>query len=514
MKKSIGLFALLVVLAFGTNISLATVALLNSHNGSESGAPGPQGPQGEQGIQGEQGSQGEQGPQGPQGEPGAKGDPGADGNGTTYSNTILPVTGGTIHASKGSYKEGESITFEFVPDNPRDLMRWYVRTETGVVRNETSMLTNTFSIQSMPANGLVVGGEVIRDPVIHRAYSQDELINTPLVEGRNNVIEVGTFTMGDNTTQNRTFTVGGTGTGDPNTRIILTGQNNASDITFLNVNNNLAFTRNAVIDNVNITFNSSAAKRFVTQGGATSFEIANCSMNYRGGNMTNETMIFSGVPNSSITLANVSMSGPSATSRLVYNIIGENYNDTSEYIKSLIIRDSDLKAKNIGTFFRVASDLKVFTERNKFEVGANSVFNIGDEIPNNGAGKANITSYEDTLSVSTINNDYTSLYSFDQTGTASAKGFTNYNVSVASYKTATGSAVASEVFPSMDLTAVDANNQSLHNRNALVSLRTGTANVGKNDYCTLNSTGYIKDDVAYPTVYLKWTNIPGSKLHK
>lgn len=575
MKKSTGLFSVIVALAFGTTISLATVALLNAHTAEQStelvgpqgpqGIQGPQGAQGDQGAQGEQGTQGEQGVQGPQGEKGdtgaqgpqgekgdtgatgpagpqgpqgEKGDTGATGaqgdkgdkgdkGDTTYANTILPVDGGTIFSDKGSYTVGETVNFEFIPDSPRDIVRWYVRSKDGAVRNDNSMLSNTFKT-TMQEGGLVVSGEVIKDPNIIKVTNQSELLGANIIEGRNNVIEVGSFdvTTPASTSEPPTkYTIGGTGNANANTKVVLTGQgqDKATTLNIRNPNIILTFTRNTVLDNLDFRIGASTIKQFSIEGAATSFDFANSSLNYYGKSMTNENMIFVGTPDSTITLSNISMVGSFiGDTTKVFNIIGENYSDANEYVKSVMIRDSHLKATNIGTFYRVASDLNIFTERNTFEISGkarttvgNSVFNIGNDVFNNGTAAAKITSYSDTLIVPTSNNEYTSFYSFDQTKTGTTNPFVGVSVNVNLFKTAAGTATPEEVLPTTDLSAVNASNQSLHNKNALISLRTGNG-VTKtgNDYATLNTPTFIKDDAAYPAeIYLKWEKIPSTKLH-
>ncbi len=77
---------------------------------------GDKGDPGEKGNPGEKGDTGSKGDKGNSGASGGQGQKGDDAK-TTYSNTIIPSTGGTIIPDKGSASTDEKITFYIVPDN-------------------------------------------------------------------------------------------------------------------------------------------------------------------------------------------------------------------------------------------------------------------------------------------------------------------------------------------------------------------------------------------------------------
>lgn len=549
MKKTTGLFAALIFLAFGTTIALATAALLRSANGDiitqvgpqgvkgEKGDIGETGPQGEQGIQGEKGDTGETGPQGPQGEQGIqgekgekgdkgdtgeqgpqgeKGDDGLEGE-KTWSNTILPVTGGYIDASLGSGIEGDEVIFSFVPTNAGDIFRWYVRSIDGVVRNEDSMLSNTFKT-TMIRGGFVVGGEVIENPNILFAKSKDELASLPIADGRNNVVAVSSFDIGQLTSRDETVTVGGDGSLSDNTKVILTGDIGTSSKPYSTLNMKgvdvkLRFTQKTVIDNLDFSYwgSSESKGRFITEAKATSFEIANCEMEYYGGYMTNNNVIYSGVVGAEIKLSNVILTGKATSAKAdkITNIIGENYIDKNEYIKSVEIQDSKMMAKAIGNFYRISPELKVATRNNTFEIGANSVFKIGNSVNGTAAVYPALSSYNDTIQVASVNTSYTSFYSLYETDLTTGIEFSKFNILVNKTNAIGKDGISDSILPTSDLSAIDPNGQSKNNKYALVSISTGTVNETNGVF---TSTGYKREAGEFPSLVLNATKIDGSKF--
>lgn len=576
MKKGKSLFAVLVVLAFGTSIGLAIAAILHS-NGSgsgtivgpqglqgqqgqqgeqgptgpqgekgDTGATGPQGPQGEkgdtgatgpQGPQGEKGEAGATGPQGPQGEKGEAGTPGPQGpqggkgdtgatgpqgpqgekgdtgatGATAWSNTILPVSGGTISASRGSAEAGAPITFTFIPDNPTDIFRWYVKSSDGstAIRNDVSMLTNTFQT-TMVEGGFVVGGEVISNPNIIIATNESQLTNANFLDGRNNLVEIrGTvsdnngdnvFTIGNNTASSSVTTeIGGNGTP---TSVILTGQNKNTRLRPVSPKGHaLKFTQNTVIDSLNIQFY--ASNQFLQTGpNTTSFEIANSELDYVGNNMTNNTFILNGGADSRIEMANVSMKGLSAlpqtattTNIGLVNIIADDFTSANSYVTSLDIKDSHLTASSITSIYKVGQNMTLSTRNSTFTVGGYAAFDIGNNVDGNVAGNAVLSTYKDTVKIYSGNTTYTSFYTFSETRTTPANGFAGYRI-VANELSAVGKAADSkpeQVLNTSDLAAVNNAGASKQNIFGLASVRQGEF---KNSTFTFNA--YKKDPTAFP----------------